>query len=611
MLEGHAAATQNDYLSRLEQISQDNSLDPNAFTESAQEIRGKVLASASPEIKDAVSVSFDRAANSYLLDIQKSQADAQQKESKLAVDDALSGSESTILRLVRQGDDQGAIDEALQYREFVQGSSLLSADEKRDRLAELDRGIIEQASLSELDQMSIGEAYSHIEEIRGDVPDGFSPDEWNKFISRAQAELNSRARGEQESRNAITELHARDVSNLEIEINSGAGDAAQQIDQIERLFERDVISGSKRTSLLTKINDNFQKVVDDSRSLVLVTERLNGDDSIIVDPTEIDDVYAKHFAETFPQGVEGNAHRAAFVERLRHVPKQVVNEIKNGLRSGNPELTASAADLIDRIEEIPGLPETSLSKEDKAFARVLQTFLPYSSPEEAINIARKNTDPSDQARIQGRRDGYSREFRNAQDREEFIIAETGDRFDEKFFGNSVDALSRFQLAQDFDRLSEEYFVAGMDLGDARDQAEKDMKRIWGASGATGKTRSMKYPPEMFYGVGDNAWMNEQLIADVESEWGGEHENILIRSDDITAREASTGKPSYIVVIEDEKGLTPLVGFRWRPDASEVREQALEENEKRFNEKMGQLQSSRERIEEEGFVPKTNASLDAL
>lgn len=83
---------------------------------------------------------------------------------------------------------------------------------------------------------------------------------------------------------------------------------------------------------------------------------------------------------------------------------------------------------------------------------------------------------------------------------------------------------------------------------------------------------------MFYGVGDNKFIQDQLKADVEELWRGDFEGYFLISDDQTAREASIGKPTYRVVVEDDKGLNPLVGYRWAPDPTKAIEEQMKANQ---------------------------------
>jgi hypothetical protein len=54
------------------------------------------------------------------------------------------------------------------------------------------------------------------------------------------------------------------------------------------------------------------------------------------------------------------------------------------------------------------------------------------------------------------------------------------------------------------------------------------------------------------------------------------------SDQQTAREATTGKPSYMVMIDrEDEGLFPLIKFRYVPNMQEQLETVKTENEKRL------------------------------
>lgn len=580
VLEGHLAATQNSYRSQLDEIAAANAANPSAFAQAANEIRGNYLTTTAPEIRGSIAVDFDRYANGYVNKIQQNHNKLATKEAKDQVNAAFDSKHNSVLRFMRNGDEQSAYSEAEEAKSLIMESEVLSPEEKRERLKALDHGFVEQALLRDLEDLDIGEAWSLLDGMSDDVPEGYSPDEWDKFTSSAHTELKRREKREAQITSANIKEHAKIISDLEVEINTGQGDMVEQAKAVDRLFDNDLITPSKRTELLTKINKQADDAIQEALDVASVMKRLDGDDSIIIDKSVVDDVYAQHFLSTLPDE-GGNAYKAMFADRMKYVPKQMRSEIQNGLRSGDTDLMIQSADMLDRLNQIPGLPENTFKKQDIAFSSHVLPLLQYMPPEKAVEIAQKNTDPGDMARIEGRQSVIAERFKNKAEKTEHFIDEANSRFDFEFFGNSVDDITRHQLAKDLQTLTEEYFVAGMDMDKAEDQAETDMKRIWGASIATGQTRTMKYPVEMFYGAGDNEWMAGQLSSDVSEVWPGEYDNIYLKSDDITAREAATGKPSYLIVIQDENGLTPLVDYRWRPDRDSTAAETIEENRESF------------------------------
>lgn len=575
VLEGHLAATQNAYNSSLGELAQKHGNDPLTYAESAQAIRGEFVSNVAPELQSAVAVDFDNIANSYLQQIKDKQSKAFAQEAATQVKTAMEGMESSALRYVRQGNDDAAVQQVAMYRLAIEGSELLSPSEKAERIESLERGVIEQAYLAELDALETGDAYRLLDKISGEIPERYSPDEWTTFVKSAQTELNQRAKRESEAKTNLSIDVARQISDLEVAINTDQGDMVEQSKTVNSLFDNGIISDSKRTSLLTKINNRALESTAENSLVQSVMKRLEGDDSIIVDRADIDNVYQKYFAPTIP-AEGGNAHKAMFVERMKYVPDSVEAEVVNGLRSNNPELILQSVDLMDRIDHIPGLVEDTFSKHDRAFSDQVKMLMSYLPADKAIEQATKNTDPTDIARIEARQRTINED--NQTKRAERYLSSVKDKFDMKFFGTTVDPINQDKLARDYGQLVESYFTAGMDMKAAGKQAEKDMKRIWSVTTATGNERVMKYPPEMFYGVGDNKFMQDQLKADVEELWRGDFEGYFLISDDQTAREASIGKPTYRVVVEDDKGLNPLVGYRWAPDPAKAIEEQMKANQ---------------------------------
>jgi len=190
-------------------------------------------------------------------------------------------------------------------------------------------------------------------------------------------------------------------------------------------------------------------------------------------------------------------------------------------------------------------------------------------PEEAIRLARQNTDPNDQARINSRvakikDEGFADDYQD--------IVNNADLFDPIFGLPRTNSVTEGQIAQEYKVLFEEHFKAGMSESAAKDKALQLIDRNWGVTNATPKEQAIKYPPEDFYQVnGSVEYIQKDLAKSINTQFIGipkySNDDIMLVSDQRTAREASTGKPTYTVIIKTEAGLMPLIGFRYVPDVN--------------------------------------------
>lgn len=588
VLEGHLAETQNAYRKQLSEIADANPADPLAFQKGRDEIRGKVLSGVSPEVKQSATIDFDRYANSLALDIDRNKNKIETEKARIEVTTAFDSTRDSIFRYLRQGDERAAIEEAGELKQAIIASEVISPEEKKERLKALDQGITEQSMLNSLEGMELGDAWNILDQLAKDVPENYSPEEWDSFISEAQTTLNRRDKRESEILAEEIKNNAVLISNVKVAINTGQGDMVALAKKVDELHSMELITTAERTSLMMKINNRAKGAASYATTLAKVKARIDGDKSVLLENKEIDEVYEK---EIFP-AKPNNALKAQFAQDMSYIPKQMAKEVINGLRSGDSELIIQSSDLIDRLNDVQGIPFSAFSTEDRALAKNVIDLMGYMPADKAVAMARKNTDPSDMARIEARHAAFEEKVkkrgkRYEDARREMFVDVVRDRMDFTIFGNTVSDLTQYEMAEDMATLVENHFVAGMDYEDALDEAEIDM-RTWGVSNATGTETTMKLPPEMFCGKntfsceGDMSFLQKQLKADVEAKWQNDYDKIHLRSDETTEREASLGDvPSYRVLIQTEEGITPLVGVRWKPAYKEAVEKTIKEYKQSF------------------------------
>ena len=235
-------------------------------------------------------------------------------------------------------------------------------------------------------------------------------------------------------------------------------------------------------------------------------------------------------------------------------------------------LMAAAVDLIDRVDEIPGMFNELVTPNQRAYATTVASLSEVLSPEQAVVEARKLTDPRNKDRVEAAKQAIKEE-----------------KYPEKYASWTEDALGDMPVVngaraiRQYGDLFETYFTNGMSESDAKSQAERAMIANWGESEDFG---FMQYPPENFYAVnGETAYIKDQLVKDVRTQFLFAEpvtaDNMFLLSDDYTARTATTGKPEYVVMVRQRDGtLTTLQDsngeVRWTPDQDEEIERQTEE-----------------------------------
>ena len=194
---------------------------------------------------------------------------------------------------------------------------------------------------------------------------------------------------------------------------------------------------------------------------------------------------------------------AIFIQKTRMIPSTVKNQTNSYLLSGDPALIMQAAQLIDRVDETPGMFDQITNVQTKAFASNMVRLMEVMDPKEALRLSQQLTDPADQNRVTARRDQIKTEKYNDKyvDWTRDIVGEA----DPTSFQNAV---SQYQT------IFESYYLAGSDEDAARAQAEKMIQSNYTQS----IFGDMMYAPEQYYAVnGSVEYMRDQLDEEIRAE----------------------------------------------------------------------------------------------
>jgi len=508
---------------------------------------------------------------------------------------AITSFSNEAAKLSREGNKLGSAEAITQSFDIINGmveAGDMAVDKAVNLKREIEREASEQSIRLEFDSLAdsegIAKAFEQLESISNKPAKGWTPDEWDSFIGSQQADLRQKVVRQQQAKANNDLASARAVSNLKIKAKTGVDlqgnpvDASEIIGETEKLFNEGVLSGNERSSIITGIIEEQKKSAKDSLSKQKVAARLGGANEIALTQDQVDLTWDEDIAQIVNELTSSakNASIAQFVDGTKLVPTQVTRQVTSNLNSDDPELVIESADLMDRLDSIRGIPDTNFNPSDRAFAETVVGLQQNMDPLEAVKLARQNTDPNDRGRIETRTGLIKSEKMQL---EYPSIVENA--FDPFFGSTTVDSVSTGQLTREYQVLFEEHFKAGM----SKDQAEKKsiqiIKRNWGETNVTGRAKAIKYPPEDYYAVnGSVDYIGRDLFTSVKDANIGlpefKKENIILISDQTTARTAAQGRPSYMVMIDSgEQGLFPIVGFRYIPDMQKQIESVQSENEK--------------------------------
>ncbi len=601
----HKAQVSMDSRESLDRLQEEHKLDPEAFKVAAMGMRKGTLTGMPEELAVLVGQDIDSSISNRhakLLNNQFKRESEQQRATALA---SIETQQDDLLNAVREGDAEEqarlAINANAELDAWVE-SGKISADEARKIKEDTAERIQEQSALREVDQIVFNEDLSleeqfakgsdFVEQLRKSKLKDLSPEQKDSLVNVVESRVNDVARkiaNESRQRDIETE---KLISNIKIQANlieerakNGENvDLAPLVEQTELLHTKGSIKGNERTSIFTHV----AKAQDEINRITLADKRIiarqEGDNTIEMKQKDVDSYYKRNIQDDIsqlPPEMQSLAN-ANFIAQTRTIPSQVKSQITSQVLSGDPDQIKQASDLVDRIDNIPGMP-SAVSADQRAFMDSVVTLSQSMEPEQAIKLARELTDPRDKARIEAReqlikddklREDYPSKVENAF---------------EGFFGGDFlqDNINKQAVEAEYSALFESFFKAGMSEDNAEAKAVEILQNNWKES----QFGFMKNRPEDYYSVNGNSdYIKPQLIRDIKKSSIGmefENDNVFLLSDEETSRKASLGAPDYRVIVIDSNGEFQSIPGRWSPDASVERGKLINEREEQFKEKRGQ------------------------
>lgn len=382
-----------------------------------------------------------------------------------------------------------------------------------------------------------------------------------------------------EQRKAI----AIEVSDLKINASSGRGDPAEIEAQAFDLFQKNLITESELHSIRSSIESGQQRRSQIAEINDKVSRKLSGDESIILDQKEVDTYYEANVEPAIQElnREQRGAILANFVKATKVVPKGLKQRISQYSMSQSPDLVIEGATLMEGLESIPGV-QSAFTAQERAFLTKVAKLSSALDPEEALKLARENTDPRRAGMVETAQIAI-KEFEK--DNKDFYQDKVQD------FGE-VDPITAGRLSQEYKLLFQEHIKAGASIDEAEEIADRLINQNWGYSPSLKKFT--KHPPENFYGVtgSDGKYIMRQLSKEVnELVWtkeGIKNDDIILIPDVTTEKEASMGAPSYLIQIRDEYGAIKPVfsengkALRFRPDKAEEIKRIKNKNKEKYN-----------------------------
>jgi len=569
--EGYLKSLDNDVIESFTNLAAENPTDLQSYNTGAEALAKGFLQGVDPASRAAVELSIDSMISRQRPKIQAAQAQAVVDQANQ--DQAINASERSRLAQSSAFDgdvEQAGINMAAAIDSIVNNTAL-DKEEKTKQIRSLQVDVAASAMGGDISRVyekkGSEAAFEALQSM--EKPKDFTQDEWNTFVGATIADVNQQISLDAKAAASEQIDISRQVSNLKIQANTGLGDSGELIKQTEKLFTNGDISEAERTSIITNIVKGQKKIRKEAADDALVANKISGQDGIVLTNEQIDSYYKRNLNDSLNElpAVEGAAAKAQFVERVKKVPTLMKNQILNGLRSENPELIAESADMIDRLDSIPGLVDRDFSATDRAYGRLVSDLSENLAPAEAVKLARDQTNPNDKARVEARQGQLKALVKDSPDMYADAI---DDEFGAMFGEGALNVSNTPAMTKEYQTLFDAHYTAGMDENNAKQKALQIMGRNWKEF----EGKMIKYSPADYYQVGgDSTYIKDQLYNDITQTQllpfeFTRNDIVIMGNNPHTSRTASTGQPEYLIGINtEENGFIALNGFFWKPDVN--------------------------------------------
>jgi len=494
-------------------------------------------------------------------------------------------------KMARDGDpDQAIVNQ--QHHDLVIDSMVASGDlaaddaqiakdslskriQQQTQLGELERVIFDE-NLSTREQYEKGVAF--VERIRDADLTDIGPEDKDQLMSVLDSKINSLRVDLSREESQISVETGRVISDLMIAANTGSRPAQDIVEDANKLYDDGDIDFRQRASIITTVSKESQAQINKAQSISKVAMKISGDTTAM--PLEKD---VNTFYDEYEANYIGNpANQALFVQKSGVVPSRMKERLETDINSGDPVRMEQAIELIDRVDELPGMFGQLVTAGQEAFATQVVTLSEVMPMDHAVKEARRIVDPTNATYIESRRQvikdqKYPEKYRKWTD--------------DAIGGLMVDmpvGMALSQAERQFGILFENYFTNGLNASQAQQKAAKIMKTNWTDS----EFGVMPYAPEQYYPISGEELRDQAYTqASVQLDKTVGRDNVYLLTNDHTARTASRGQPEYIVMYQEEDGTLSTIydevtgqNLYWYPDVDQAIERQKEEVKKSMEER---------------------------
>jgi hypothetical protein len=562
----------------------ENMEDTQGYINAATSYRNGVMQGIDPKVAVEVQQSLDEQITLGTARVTRREFEATRKENRAISDqnietlaqDAAAAAYDLDMAGVQQAGKEliGALDRGLESKLYKQSE----VDKIKKSVSD---EITTKGKLGELEQIlqmdeGIAKAVEYIDKLRNTEVTGLDETAHAKMVTRLEARVSDANTSRTTILNNRSAETLVDMNELVVDAQTGKIDQDTAIARGVAMHDEYDMSSGELAKLFTTLRARGEKQAEDDQAKADVMIRF-GNPGHQTTQKGVDLFWDEHYQKRFleaPTTADRNASAASFIEAQRKIPTVVKNQVINDIYTGDPQAVGAAIDLIDRIDNVPGLDVfAGFSKEERAYAGAVKALMASMSAEEAVKIANQQTDMSNKPLVEARDEQikiWNRPGKNNRDFKNYAEIVSDE------YGFTTGSINESTAAAEYKDVFESLYRLGSGEEYAHETALRVVGTNWKEDAITGRT--YKYPVQTY--VTDYGLVRKDMMASVSeavklnNEAGGVNfigfdvkpENVILYSDERTAREASAKQPTYLVALfdPDTERFVNLTGFRWRP-----------------------------------------------
>ena len=597
--QSYNAAMQSAYLSQVstdskqqvERIAAQYPDDVQAFQSNINQYRQGFLQGVSDEFKDEADATIGNYIANAETAVFKNEVGKNRAAANSARQLAIDVHNDEASKMARAGDDVQALVNQADHDlviEAMVASGDLPVDEAQTAKDLLSRRIQQQSQLGSLERiifdenLSTREQYENgaafVERIRDAELTDIGPEDKDKLMSVLDSKIDSLQVDLAREESEISVETGRIISDLMIAASTGSRPTPEIVEDANQLYDEGSIDFRQRASIITTVSKQSQDQINKAESINKVAMKISGDTTAM--PLEKD---VNTFYNEYEENFTGNpANQALFVQKTGVVPSRMKERLETDINSGDPVRMEQAIELIDRVDELPGMFGQLVTAGQEAFATQVVTLSEVMPMDQAVKEARRIVDPTNATYIEGRRQVI---------KDQKYPEKYSNWTDTAIGGLMVDmpvGMALSQAERQFGILFENYFTNGLNESQAKQKASKIMQTNWTDS----EFGVMPYAPEQYYPISGEV-LRDQAYTQASEQVDKllNRDNVYLLTNDHTARTASRGRPEYIVMYQEEDGTLATIydevtgqNLYWSPDVDEAIERQKEEVKKSIEER---------------------------